>query len=72
MSRIENLNKVSKMKSEIWKCPENALKFIFLLKKCVTITFLNILGTKCSIQLYPLLGYYQKVPKIYFQKCYHN
>jgi hypothetical protein len=72
MSKIENLNKVSKMKSEFWKCPENALKIIFLWKKCVTITFVCIFGTKCSIQLYPLLGYYQKVPKIYFQKRYHN
>jgi len=72
MSKIENLNKVSKMKSEFWKCDETALKFIFLLKKCVTITFLNIFGTKCSIQLYHLLGYNEKVPKIYFQKCYHN
>jgi len=57
MSKIENLNKVSKMKSEIWKCDENALKFIFLLKKCVTITFVCIFGTKLGIQLYPLFGY---------------
>ena len=72
MSKIENLNKVSKKKSEFWKCDENALKFIFMLKKCVTITFVCIFGTKCGIQLYPLLGYSKKVPKIYFQKCYHN
>jgi hypothetical protein len=57
MSKIENLNKVSKMKSEFWKCDENALKFIFMLKKCVTITFVCIFGTKLGIQLYPLLGY---------------
>jgi hypothetical protein len=72
MSKTENLNKVSKMKSEIWKCDEIALKINFLLKKCVTITFVFIFGTKCSIQMYPLLGYNQKVPKIYFQKRYHN
>jgi len=64
MSKIENLNKVSKKKSEFWECDENALKFIFLLKKCVTITFICILGTKMSIQMYPLLGYKQKMPKI--------
>ena len=64
MSKTENLNKVSKMKSEILKCDENALKFIFLLKKCVTIIFVCIFGTKCSIQMYHLLGYKQKMPKI--------
>mgnify|MGYP006957758152 CR=1 FL=1 len=64
MSKTENLNKVSKKKSEISKCDVNALKFIFLLKKCVTITFFKIVGTKLSIQMYPLLGYTEKVPKI--------
>ena len=72
MSKIEKLNKVSKKKSEILKCDENALKFLFLLKKCVTITFFIIFGTKLSIQMYPLLGYYQKVPIISFPLCYHN
>ena len=64
MSKTENLNKVSKKKSEISKCEANALKFIFLLKKCVTITFSGFVGTKLSIQMYPLLGYNEKVPKI--------
>jgi hypothetical protein len=64
MSKIENLNKVSKKKSEILNCDENALKFISLLQKCVTITFYKIVGTKMSIHLFHLLGYYQKVPKI--------
>ena len=64
MSKTENLNKVSKKKSEKSKCEANALNFIFLLKKCVTITFFEIDGTKLSIQLYPLLGYCIKVPKI--------
>ena len=64
MSKTENLNKVSKKKSEISKCEANALKFIFLLKKCVTITFSGFVGTKLSIQMYPLLGYYEKVPII--------
>ena len=64
MSKTENLNKVSKKKSEISKCDENALNFIFLSKKCVTITFFKIVGTKLSIHLYPLLGYNEKVPKI--------
>ena len=72
MSKIEKLNKVSKKKSEILKCDENALKFLFLLKKCVTITFFIIFGTKLSIQMYPLLGYNQKVPIIQFLECYHN
>jgi hypothetical protein len=57
MSRIEKLNKVSKKKSEFWKCYVNALNFILFVKKSVTITFFGILGTKCCIQLYPLLGY---------------
>jgi hypothetical protein len=64
MSKTEKLNKVSKKKSEIWKCDENALKIILLLKKCVTITFFKIFGTKLSIQLVPFLGYTQKVPII--------
>ena len=64
MSKTEKLNKVSKKKSEIWKCHENALKIIFLLKKCVTITFFKIFGTKLSIQMYPLLGYNEKMPII--------
>ncbi len=64
MSKTENLNKVSKKKSEFWECDENALKFISMLKKYVTITFICIFGTKCSIQMYPLLGYSEKVPKI--------
>ena len=64
MSKTENLNKVSKKKSEISKCQANALNFIFLSKKCVTITFFKIVGTKLSIHLYPLLGYNEKVPKI--------
>ena len=64
MSKTENLNKVSKKKSEILKCEANALKIIFLLKKCVTITFFKFVGTKLSIQMYPLLGYNEKVPKI--------
>ena len=72
MSRIEKLDKVSKKKSEIWKCEVNALNFILLAKKSVTITFFGILGTKSSIQLYPLLGYYQKVPINYSRMCYHN
>ena len=42
------------------------------MKICVTITFFKILGTKLSIQLYPLLGYNQKVPIIKVQECYHN
>ena len=62
MSKRENLNKVSKKKSEISKCEANALKIIFLLKKCVTITFSGFVGTKLSIQMYPLLGYNEKVP----------
>ena len=72
MSKIEKLNKVSKKKSEILECDENALKFILLAKKSVTITFLGISGTKSSIQLYPLLGYNQKVPINEFHLCYHN
>jgi hypothetical protein len=64
MSKTENLNKVSKKKSEFLECDENALKIIFLLKKCVTITFFKIIGTKLSIQLVPFLGYNQKVPII--------
>ena len=48
----------------ILKCEANALKIIFLLKKCVTITFSGFVGTKLSIQMYPLLGYNEKVPKI--------
>ena len=64
MSKTENLNKVSKKKSEISKCEANALKFIFLLKKYVTITFFKIVGTKLSIQMYPLLGYNEKMPII--------
>jgi hypothetical protein len=72
MSRIEKLNKVSKKKSEIWKCYVNDLNFILFVKKSVTITFFGILGTKCCIQLYPLLGYYQKMPINYSQMCYHN
>ena len=64
MSKTENLNKVSKKKSEFSKCEANALKIIFLLKKCVTITFSGFVGTKLSIQMYPLLGYYEKVPII--------
>ena len=72
MSKTENLNKVSKKKSEKSKCEANALKFIFLLKKCVTISFFKIVGTKLSIQLYPLLGYYSKVQINYFQVYYHN
>jgi len=42
MSKRENLNKVSKKKSDFLECDENALKFILLLKKCVTITFFQI------------------------------
>ena len=72
MSKTENLNKVSKKKSEKSKCEANALKFIFLLKKCVTITFFKIVGTKLSIQLYPLLGYYSKVQIKYFHLGHHN
>ena len=64
MSKTENLNKVSKKKSEISKGHENALKIIFLLKKCVTITFFKTVGTKLSIQMFPLLGYYPKEPII--------
>ncbi len=64
MSKTENLNKVSKKKSEFWECDENARKIISMLKKCVTITFICIFGTKMSIQMYPLLGYSEKVPKI--------
>jgi len=72
MSKTENLNKVSKKKSEISKCEANALNFIFLSKKCVTITFYKIVGTKRSIQMYPLLGYYPKDPINYFHLCNHN
>ena len=64
MSKRENLNKVSKKKSKISKCDANALKYIFLLKKCVTITFFKIIGTKLSIQLVPFLGFNEKVPII--------
>jgi hypothetical protein len=42
MSKIENLNKVSKNKNGFLNCDENALKIIFLLKKCVTITFYKV------------------------------
>ena len=49
MSKIENLNKVSKKKSENQECDENALKNIWKVKKGVTITFFAILGTKFSI-----------------------
>ena len=72
MSKTENLNKVSKKKSEFSKWEANALKIIFLLKKCVTITFFKIVGTKLSIQMYPLLGYYSKVQIKYFKLCNHN
>ena len=52
MSKIENLNKVSKKKTGFLNCDENALKNIILLKKCVTITFFGFRGTKSGIQVF--------------------
>ncbi len=72
MSKIEILNKVSKKKSEFWNCDDNALKFIFLVKKRVTITFLQIFGTKFSIQVFHLSDTFKKFKYFELQLCYHN
>jgi hypothetical protein len=47
MSKMENLKIVLKKASKIEVCDHNALFFVFLKKKSVTIIFLHYFNNKC-------------------------